>query len=365
MPAPGSAVVTGEQPGTGRAEASLPCRAWCGVAAVPQDGCTDPHCSPDSPVGHTSPLGTATPSAPRAPRHHGPGHTRHHSVALPCGNAAASPPTGTMRLAPDPSAAGHGGCGEDLPLPPLFTIFSHPLCPTLVLGAAQLCASATAARLPAAAVSVIPAPHALLPGWCGRRGPCEAAGLLLHVGPGMPTGTGMHLSPPSVLGAHPAPLHTLLPWPSLGQQLRRQRGTAWHRPSRGTHLLPRCGTQGCTGAGSMSPGAGSPRLHGSSSPGAALQCRQQWGWGSVCPARAKGSQLECGAARHREPRGGQGAGPHSPSLPLHRGPRPLGSQHRSEAQPWVPGVGRAVEAPGQLPPTSPWLCAWHSWLHRW
>lgn len=197
---------------------------------MPQDGCPDPHCSPDSPVGHTSPLGTATPSAPRAPRHHGSGHTRHHSTALPCGNAAASPPAGTMRLAPEPSAAGHWGCGEELPLPPLFTIFSHPLCPTLVLGAAQLCALAAAARLPAAAVSVIPAPHALLPGWCGRRGPCEAAGLLLHVGPGMTTGTGMHLSPPSVLGAHPAPLHTLLPWPSLGQQLRRQRGTAWLLP---------------------------------------------------------------------------------------------------------------------------------------
>lgn len=226
--APGSAFITGEQPGVGRAEAGLPCRARRGVAAVPLGWLHRPTLQPSHPRGARSPLGTTAPSALQPPQHRGPGCTRHRSMALPCGNAAASPPAGTTGLAPDPSAKGRGGCGGELPLPPWLAGLSRSPCPTLALSIAQPRAPAAAARLPSATVSVTPAPCPLLPGWCGRGDPCEADDSWLHVEPGMPAGTRTHPSPPSVLGSHPAPLCAL---PALGQQPRRQRGT--------TQLLPR------------------------------------------------------------------------------------------------------------------------------
>lgn len=149
------------QRGLGRSRLSLEDMALGGCAApgMAVRTCTTAQPPPRvmQPLRTTTPLGTA-------------------ALGTPGTAAVASPPAGAVGLAPDPSAEGHGGCGEELCLAPWLTRLDCPPRPTLVLGIAQPCAPAAAACLPATAVPVAPAPCPLLPGWHGRGGPCEADG---------------------------------------------------------------------------------------------------------------------------------------------------------------------------------------------
>lgn len=174
-PTPGSAVVGGEQPGVGRAEAGLPCMARRWVAAVSPRWLRGAAPQPGRPRRSRSPFGTAAPD------------TLGSAARLCRGSAAAAPLTGTAGLAPDPSAEGHVGYGAEPYRAPQLTGLGHPARPTLVFSAAQPRAPAAAARLPIAAVAVAPAICPLLPGWVGRGDPCEADGWWLHVWPGMQT----------------------------------------------------------------------------------------------------------------------------------------------------------------------------------
>lgn len=283
-PTPGSAVVGGEQPGVGRAEAGLPCMARRWVAAVSPRWLRGAAPQPGRPRRSRSPFGTAAPD------------TLGSAARLCRGSAAAAPLTGTAGLAPDPSAEGHVGYGAEPYRAPQLTGLGHPARPTLVFSAAQPRAPAAAARLPIATVAVAPAICPLLPGWRGRGDPCEADGWWLHVGPGMQTqrvprsGRGaVSRSPkprriPAALPFHftrvPVPsLPALLearPWGPGRAELPKRRGGC--RPP---HLVHVCGTPRCT-AGDSTPQAGdSPGPDGTSTGGAAVGWPGQ-GW---CPLR--------------------------------------------------------------------------------
>lgn len=323
-PTPGSAVVGGKEPGVGRAEAGLPCRARRGVAAVSPGWLPGAAPPPSRPRRSRSPLGTAAPG------------TLGSASRLCPGSAAAAPPAGTAGLAPDPSAEGHGDCGTEPYRAPQLTGPSRPACPTLVLSAAQPRAPASAARLPIAAFAVAPAICPLLPGWRGRGDPCEADGWWMHVEPGMPAGPG-HICPlrqsrsPTQLRSEPS-----CPGPCWNSSRGSSAGPAGSRPGAALRAAP-------------VPAAA---LHGQSPSPRQLfpGCRS---WGSVCPVRIEGSQP--GQRGHRS---GWGAVSQSPklrgvpaALPFHFTRVPVPSLPALlDARSWGPGRAELPKLRGDCRP---------------